>query len=120
MTQGTLWQCEVCGAIHEAEDARKGLWVQIADPRREHRIAEAIRQQAPAPKPTAPTVTTRMVQIVLDTYSEHSVLNQDDVGDYAECAQCGTGSYGPHTIQAHATEEASIALQGALAAGVHQ
>lgn len=71
MAQGTLWQCEVCGAIHEAEDARKGLWVQIADPRREHRIAEVERLRAQR------TVTEDMVERAARTFYEYPMMRLD-------------------------------------------
>lgn len=116
---GTLWQCETCYAIHEAEDARTGLWVQVSDPKRVHRVEEARRWAAPRDGlPTAPTVTPDMVQLVLDTYAEHmSVTPNDGAEPLGWCGECETGIYGPHTIQAHAREKAAEALQGALAAG---
>ena len=117
--QDTLWQCEVCGAIHEAEDARKGEWYMVEDPKRLYRMEEARRRAAPrAAARTAPAVTPRMVQLVLDTYTDHmSVAPNDGAEPLGWCGECETGIYGPHTIQAHAREKAAAALQEELAAG---
>ena len=117
--QGTLWQCETCYAIHEAADARKGQWHQIADPRREHRIADAVRQEPVKTEPTTPTVTESVVQLVIGTYMAHMVVVPNDVGaePLGMCAECEAGIYGRHTIQAHAQGMAAAALQDALAAG---
>ena len=114
--RGTLWQCETCYAIHEAEDARRGKWVQVADPKRVRRVEEA-RQRASSRdgNPTTPTVTPRMVQLVLDTYTDHmAVVPNDGAKPLEWCGECETGLYGPHTIQAHAREKAAEVLQDAL------
>ncbi|MBK4119702.1 hypothetical protein [Kocuria rhizophila] len=126
--EGATWQCPECDAYWEAEAGQRYAagtrvrdltWTCTGRPREQAHVreVEAALEGAATATASAPTVTPRMVQIVLDTYSEHSELGQDDAGDYAECAQCGTGSYGPHTIQAHAREKAAEALQAALAAG---
>lgn len=115
MAQGTLWQCETCGAIHMARDARNGEWCQIMDPRREHRIAEAIRQQASTPKPTAPTVTPEMVQLANKTLDAHEECDLRD-GVFC-CAECGVAIRPELTLAAHSLNAAAAALQGALAAG---
>ena len=89
------------------EDLRKAAWYV----RRE--IARLGGE--PAPEPTSPTVTPGMVQLVLDTYTDHmSVTPNDGVEPLGWCGECETGIYGPHTIQAHAREKAVEALQDAL------
>lgn len=72
----------------------------------------------PAPETDAPTVTDRMVQLVLDTYTDH--ISTDTVTDVlGACESCWAGIYGPHTIQAHAREKAAEALQDALRGETH-
>ena len=120
--QGTLWQCETCYAIYEAENARNGLWFQVADPERVRRVEEARRRSAHHDGiPTVPTVTDRMVQLVLDTYTDHmSVTPNDGVEPLGWCGECETGIFGPHTSQAHAREMAANALQDALRGETHE
>lgn len=112
---GTIWQCETCQALWGATSAAKSEWVKIEDPHREHRIEDAFRR---ARTPSTPTVTPRMVQLVIDTYTDHTtVIPGDGAEPLGWCGECETGIYGPHTIQAHAREKAVEALQEALAAG---
>lgn len=110
---GILWQCDICDSIWSADPPRLGGgWRKIDEPRRDQNLAEAKRRQIA--QPATPRITPDMVELVLDTYSEHTELARDVFSGYTGCAVCGTGSYGPHTVRAHAREMAANVLQDAL------
>lgn len=117
LRDGTLWQCDVCETIWEADRRLIGEWKKIAQPRRGRIVADALKRPEHTSEPTTPTITPDMVQLVLDTYTDH--ISTDTVTDVlGACESCGAGIYGPHTIQAHAREMATNALQDALG-GAH-
>lgn len=118
----STWQCPECQAYWEpdapsaaarrVEDVR---WRCLGRPREKAhtRVIEAHIEGSSA-LPT-PTVTPRMVQLVLDTYADHmSVTPNDGAAPLGWCGECETGIYEPRTIQAHAQEKAAAALQDAL------
>lgn len=122
---GATWQCPECDAYWEPEifkasngTAPRLTWQCTGRPREQAHLREVEAALEGAATPSVPTVTDRMVQLVIDTYSDHTTVTP---GDGAEplgwCGECETGIYGPHTIQAHAREKAAAALQDALAAG---
>lgn len=99
---------------------RRLTWKCTARPREQAHLreVEAALDGATTAQATTPTVTDRMVQLVLDTYSDHMCVTPNDGAEpLGWCGECETGIYGPHTIQAHAREKAADALQDALAAG---
>ena len=112
---GTMWQCDVCETIWEAIRPRIGEWAKISDPRRGKIVLDAARLPTLNPESTTPTVTPAMVQLVLDTYTDHMCVTPNDgVEPFGWCGECETGIYGPHTIQAHAREMTANTLQDAL------
>lgn len=121
---GTLYQCPECDLIWELEadtvrDGKRLKWWAIEGPRRDIALG-ATRARAVQPAtPTTPTVTPEMVQLALDMYWNHVDLRRDAEGEYTECAECGIGSYGFHTIMEHACEKAATALQDALRGETH-
>ena len=66
-----------------------------------------------------PTITPRMIQLVLDTYEDHMLAAPADGdgpdGPLGHCGECDA-PIGPHTIQTHALESAATALQSELTA----
>ena len=115
MPAGTLYQCPECDRVWERytdvfeDDTNLHWWVE-EDPRRGAALQKACSQRTQSEATSAPD----MVELVLDTYWNHAELGRDDGGAYAPCIECGTGSYGFHTIMEHAREKAVEALQDAL------
>lgn len=66
-----------------------------------------------------PTITPRMIQLVLDTYEEHICVVPADGdgpgGTLGHCGECDT-TIGPHTSQTHALEASATALRSELTA----
>lgn len=64
-----------------------------------------------------PTITPRMIQLVLDTFEDHMLAAPADGdgpdGPLGHCGECDT-PIGPHTAQTHALEAAVTALQAEL------
>ncbi|WP_431695566.1 hypothetical protein [Kocuria rhizophila] len=114
--QAVLWQCETCGKVWGSDSAG---WSLAVDPGKDAALRSAYARFTQPEAPAAPMVTDRMVQLVLDTYTDHMAVVPNVVGaePLGTCAECETGIYGQHTIQAHAREKAIAALQEALAAG---
>lgn len=121
LPDGSLYQCPECDRVWELETVRTrdssiraNVWTVLEDPRRAAILRDACAQNNP---PATPTVAPAMVQLVLDTYTDHmTTLPSDDNDALGTCGECETGIYGPHTIQAHAREKAVEALQDALGA----
>lgn len=115
---GTLYQCPECDRVWERgtdvfeDDTNLHWWVE-EDPRRGAALQKACSQRTQSEATSDPD----MVQLVLDTYTDHmTTLPSDDNEVLGTCGECETGIYGPHTIQAHAREKAVEALQDALGA----
>lgn len=119
---GTLYQCPECDRVWEADRipsvSKRGgacVWYPVEDPRHDAALRAASTRAARPVTPATPTITPAMVQLVLDTYTDHmSVTPNDGVEPLGWCGECETGIYGPHTIQAHAREKAANVLQNAL------
>ena len=115
---GTLYQCPECDRVWERgtdvfEDDTNLHWWGEEDPRRGVALQKACSQRTQS----APTITPDIVQLAVDTYTDHmTTLPSDDNDALGTCGECETGIYGPHTIQAHAREKAVEALQDALGA----
>jgi hypothetical protein len=89
------------------EDLQKAAWYV----RRE--IARLGGEPEPEPEPYVPTVTDRMVQLVIDTYAEHVDFVTRDGCEF--CAECDAPlTNGALTQTAHACTMAAAALQDAL------
>ena len=124
--EGVMWQCPECDAYWETE-VKKAIngqvlsfaWVCMGRPREQAHVREVEAALEGAAARPAPTVTDRMVQLVLDTYSDHIDVtpNRGGAAPLGWCVECGARIYGPYTIQAHAREKAAEALQDALTAG---
>nr|WP_312964368.1 hypothetical protein [Kocuria rhizophila] len=113
--QEVLWQCETCGKVWGSDSAG---WSLAVDPCKDAALRSAYARFTQPEAPATPMVTDRMVQLVLDTYTDHMALvPDDDKSVLGVCGECAAGIFGPHTIQVHAREKAAAALQGALAAG---
>ena len=117
VTRGGRHYCKECDEYLEGSldvlrhDRTRGRWAL------EYALGKADPAQ-PAPS-TTPRVTPGVVQLALDTYTDHMSAVPNDVGTDALgfCGECGKGMYGHYTIQIHAREKAAAALQSALAAG---
>ena len=110
--QEVLWQCETCGKVWGSDSAG---WSLAVDPGKAAAQGSAYARFTQPEAPAAPMVTDRMVQLVLDTYSDHMVtVPSDDDDVLGVCGECAAGIFGPHTIQAHAREMAANVLQDAL------
>lgn len=120
--EGVIWQCPECQAYWEADVAKaitgkvvSFVWVCVGSPRQEaqrREIEAALKGTASTP---TPTVTPHMVQLVVDTYSDHMSVSPSDRDELLGwCGECDTEIRCPYTIQAHAREKAAEALQGAL------
>ena len=130
--EGATWQCRECDAYWEAEAGQRYAvgtrvrdltWTCTGRPREQAHVreVEAALEGAATATASAPTVAPDMVQLVLDTYEDHMSFIPNDAGDVlAWCGECDAEICSPYTIQAHAREMAANALQGVLAAGVHQ
>ena len=126
--EGATWQCPECDAyweplVHKAGDGAvlRVTWECTGRPKEQAHIREveaALDGSTPAQPepPTTPRVTPDMVQLVLDTYSDHTVAAPNDGAEpLGWCGECETGIYEPHTIQAHAREITAEVLRDALA-----
>lgn len=119
---GATWQCPECQAYWEPETKRSYngtlldfTWRCTARPQEQAHLREIEAALDGAVTATAPTVTLDMVQLILDTYSEHmTTVPSDDTDALGTCGECGAGIYGQYTIQAHAREMATNVLQDAL------
>jgi len=126
--EGATWQCPECDAYWEAEAGQRYAvgtrvrdltWTRTARPREQAHVreVEAALEGAATATASTPTITPAMVQLVLDTYTDHtSVTPNDGVEPLGWCGECEAAIYGAPMIQAHAREKATEALQGALAA----
>ena len=115
---GTLWQCDICETIWEADSPYiEGDWGKIDEPRRDQCLAEA-RQRQNA-HPTTPTVTPDMVLLALNTYAEHEDFVIRDGREF--CAKCDAPlTTGPLVLVAHASRMAAAVLQDALRGETHE
>ena len=112
LRSGTLWQCEVCETIWEARRPRIGDWVKIAVPRRERIVTDALNRPALTSETTIPTVTTDMVELVLNEYKEHADIGRLDNAWW--CARCPDPIPRGLTPAGHARSMAAAALQDVL------
>lgn len=126
--EGATWRCPDCDAYWEPKIGmafngvvRDFSWTCTGRPREQAHLREVEAALEGAATPSVPTVTDRMVQLVLDTYTDHtSVTPNDGAEPLGWCGECETGIYGPHTSQAHAREMAANALQDALRGETHE
>lgn len=120
LRDGTLWQCDVCETIWEADRRLIGEWKKIAQPRRGRIVADALKRPEHTSEPTTPTITPSMVQLVLDVYEDHMLVAPADGdgpdGPLGHCGECDA-PIGPHTIMTHALEAAAAALQAEIDGG---
>lgn len=121
LRNGTLWQCDVCEAVWEAARPRVVEWNKIAQPRREKIVADPLKRPALTSETTIPTVTTDMVQLALDAYTDHSSPVQvGHLGTTLVCRKCETSMLGHRAALRHAREKAAEALQDALRGETHE
>lgn len=118
----STWQCPECQAYWEPKETnpyRQNApltiqWVCLGRPEENAHMRAVEAHLEGTSALSATTITPDMVQLVLDTYAEHTERARDVFSGYTGCAVCGAGSYGPHTIRAHARGKAAEALQDAL------
>ncbi|MEX5308913.1 hypothetical protein [Kocuria sp. CPCC 205297] len=118
--EGATWKCPECQAYWELQVNRgfqgqvlNTAWFCIGRPLENQHTREI---QADL-KGNTPTITPRMIQIVLDTYEEHRLVAPADGdgpdGPLGHCGECDA-PIGPHTSQTHAMEAAVAALQAEI------
>lgn len=124
--EGATWQCPECDAYWEAEAGQRYAagtrvrdltWTCTGRPREQAHVreVEAALEGAATATASAPTVTPRMVQIVLDTITAHEEIVARDGIFY--CEKCDAALVHGLTLAAHALNAGAAVLENELAAG---
>lgn len=115
---GTLYQCPECDRVWERgidvfeDDTNLHWWVE-EDPRRGVALQKACSQRTQS----APTITPDMVQLAVDTYTDHTGTTTH--GEITYCAACDEPLWGVIEFRLHALSMAYAALQDAMRGETH-